>query len=210
MRIIAVVCILIGILIPTLVIYVDQIDRPTVRVEIISIEEIALPTPSVPFMTGYFVYYPEPTAEPTPEPTIEPTIEPIYYPTPTITLATLNRPQLLNREQVKWFMLYDKTDQNTYTPDFKCGQFSRGVMSNAGANGIEVKFVILQLASNPISHAIVMFPTIEDGEVFVDATCGDWWVEMNYGEGNYKSYSMTNPDVHWFYGDTLLGYGIYY
>jgi hypothetical protein len=83
------------------------------------------------------------------------------------------------------------------------------VIANAEANGIEAKMVILQLASNPISHAIVMFPTSE-GEIYVDATCGDWWVELIYGEGNYKSYSMTDPNIHWFYGETLTGYGIYY
>jgi hypothetical protein len=212
MRIFLIICILIGILIPTLVIYVDQQDSPKLRVEIMSIEEIVLPTPtpSTPFVTGLFVPSYPPTVEPTSEPTVEPTVIPTIEPTITMTFNDLTTPQLKNREQVKWFMLWDKTDLNTYTPDFKCGQFARYVIASANAHGIEAKFVILQLDCNPIPHAIVMFPTVEDGEVFVDATCGDWWVEMNYGEGNYKSYSMTNPDVHWFYGDTLLGYGIYY
>jgi hypothetical protein len=332
MRIIAVVCILIGILIPTLVIYVDQqvAVQQDIRVEILSIEEAALPTP-VPSITllqnksqveqfmladttnqnpytdtykcGNFAndvvvnatakgieakviivlwvgsYVPHaivvfPTAEgdiyvdatsgdwwvnfglgdseynsylmtdstqfgfkdktvamygikdngytnwlyvrplPTPTPTIEPTpvpiVEPIPIPTVSYTIDTLTKPQLLNREQVKWFMLYDQTDKHPYTPDFMCGAFATTVVTNASVIGIDARYVILFWQNKIIPHAIVMFPTLEDGEVFVDATCGDWWVEMNYGEGNYKSYSMTNPDVHWFYGDTLTSFEIYY
>ena len=169
MRIIAVVCILIGILIPTLVIYVDQqvVVHQDIRVEILSIEEAALPTPT---------------------------------PVPSITL-------LQNKSQVESFMLADTTSQNPYTDTYKCGNFANDVVVNATAKGIQAKVIIVLWVGSYVPHAIVLFPTAE-GDIYVDATSGDWWVDFGLGDYEYNSYSMTDSTQFGFKDKTVEMYGI--
>lgn len=165
MRIIAVVCILIGILIPTLVIYVDQQDSPVVRVEILSIEDVDLPIPTAPIAP------------------------------------------LQNKSQVEAFMLEDTTNQNPYTDTYKCGNFANDVVVNATAKGIEAKVIVVLWVGNYTPHAIVLFPTAE-GDIYVDATSGDWWVNFGLREGEYNSYSMTCSSCYGFKDKTVEMYGI--
>jgi hypothetical protein len=347
MRIIAVVCILIGILIPTLVIYVDQQDSPALRIEIISIEEIALPIPTpVPSITllqnksqvetfmladttsqlpytdtykcgdfandvvvnatakgieakvivvlwddsytthaivvfptaegdiyvdatsgdwwvnfglgdseynsylmtdstqfgfkdktvamygikdnGYTNWlYVRPIPTPTPTPTPTPVPTPVPTPTPTPTpipnnpdgspyfCAPCESPMILSnvrwwqmlqcqhaqplqtKEQVKEFMLWDKTDQNPYTSSFTCWNFAVGVIANAESFGIDAQ------------HAIIVFPTYQDGMVYVDPTTGDCFVNFSKGMGEYMTYGMTDSNIHGFYNMTLSSYHMY-
>jgi len=156
-------------------------------------EDTPTPTPS-----------PSPSPSPTPIPTLAPT------PTPLPPSSSLRTPILLNREEVRIFMLNDQTDKNPYTDTYVCNNFARDVADNATALGIDVNGIAVSWDGWEGYHAILCFPTIEDGDVYVDCTLGDWWVELEYGEGNYKGYSMTDPDKHWFYGMTLKYYTIYF
>jgi hypothetical protein len=202
MRIFLIIAILIGIACPAVGIYAYEHQSEIVNVPY-------NPT-YVPILTVNFVV-------PTPSPTLESTIVPmpIIIPTPVPTAtpfttplpsySTLHTPYLLNREEVKIFMLHDQTDKIPYTAEFLCIQFADTVVNNARSIGITASSVIVTWANVRNNHAIVVFPTVEDGEVYVDATCGDWWVDMEYGQGNYDSYSMTDDNWHWYYDMTLAG-----
>jgi hypothetical protein len=151
---------------------------------------------------------PTPSPTPSPSPTLIPTLAPTPIPLPPS--SSLRTPILLNREEVRIFMLNDQTDKNAYTDTYVCNNFARDVADNATALGIDVSGIAVSWDGWEGYHAILCFPTIEDGDVYVDCTLGDWWVELEYGEGNYKSYSMTDPNKYWFYGETLLYYTIYF
>lgn len=170
MRIFLIICILMGILIPVCVIYVDQHKPiPTIEVSILSIS-IADPTPT-----------------------------PMATATPILPLQ--------NRSQVEQFMLADTTNNNPYTDTYKCGNFADDVVANAIANGIEANVIIVLWEGSYTPHAIVLFPT-EEGDIYVDATSGDWWVNFKLGEGEYNSYSMTDATQFGFKDKTVAMYGI--
>lgn len=115
---------------------------------------------------------------------------------------------LLHRGQVAEFMLADNTSDNAYTTGmtrYTCGYFARDVVLNARAQGIEAYRVIITWEDS-WSHAIVVFPTIFSGDVYVDATQGDWWVEMR--DGRYYSWSMTDENFHSWYDMPIDNYFI--
>lgn len=130
-------------------------------------------------------------------------IEPVIVDFTPVTIEPL-----LNKGQVEQFMLSDATDQHPYTEDYKCGSFAEDVIANASAMGIEANYIIVKWEGSYIVHAIVMFPTIEDGDVYVDATSGDWWVDFSFGDNAYNSYLMTEPNHCGFCNETLDIYGI--
>ena len=127
--------------------------------------------------------------------------------TPTTPTPTALMP-LQNKRQVEQFMLADTTDQHPYTSTYQCGNYSADVVANASKLGIEAQVVIVVWKDHPITHAIVLFPTVDDGDVYVDATAGDYWVDFKGGEGNYNSYSMQSPVVYGFHNLTIYLYGI--
>ena len=168
MKYLLIICILIGILLPTAVIYVDQQEKTIITHA--SCSDMWEPIPIV------------------------------ILPTPIIPLQ--------NKSQVKQFMLEDTTDKNPYTDTYKCGNFADDVVANATANGIEADVIIVLWEGSYTPHAIVLFPTIDDGDVYVDATSGDWWVNFSLGEGEYNSYSMTSETQFGFKDKTVDMYGI--
>lgn len=112
---------------------------------------------------------------------------------------------LESKEQIKEFMLWDKTNENEFVDwVYMCGDFANDVVRNARANGIEAHRMIIEYTElRP--HAIVVFYTTE-GSVYVDATQGDWWVEI-VGD-RYYSWSMTNDSVRSWYDIQVKGYFI--
>lgn len=185
-------------------------DKPIVEITAI----IATPIPPTPTATPTAIPTTEPTLipEPTIEPTVTPIVTPVYTPIPTITPIPTPTGDttgwLPNKQAVKQFMLSDQTDAMDFSLyNNVCQQYTQTVMFNAETQGIACNWVYVQLEGIEL-HVIAAFPTLQDGWVFVDCTCGDWWVDMNYGEHQYRSYSMENPNSHWFYNETLVGYSI--
>ena len=109
-----------------------------------------------------------------------------------------------DRDRIKAFMLADNTSENTYTLTYKCGSFARDVVLNAREQGFDTYRVIITWEGCE-SHAIVLFKT-DSGDIYVDATQGDWWVEMR--DGRYYSWSMTDEDFHSWYDMPIQDYFI--
>ena len=157
---------------------------------------------------------PTPTIEPTPTPTIEPTAIPTIEPTPTPTPTAYPKPdfcfectntwenrlnnrtstgelvvliecqdsvQLQNRAEVQDFMQWEDSHGENWT----CGHYARAVHNNAETNGIKCYLVGIQFRE--FSHAIVMFPTVDDGDVYVDPQGADKWA---YIPDDWNSYSI--------------------
>src|SRR5574343_730499 len=100
-----------------------------------------------------------------------------------------------DRDRIKAFMLADNNSDNAYTTGverYTCGYFARDVVLNAREQGFDAYRVIITW-EGCASHAIVLFKT-DSGDIYVDATQGDWWVEMR--DGRYYSWSMTDENVH--------------
>ncbi len=158
---------------------------------------------------------PTPTPTAAPSPTPEATIEYVYI-WPTVTpsatidpIASLNKPYLLDRNQVQTFMLWDMTDQHPYTSDYMCGSFAHTVIDNAWAFGIVGRYTVVWSPEWSLSHAIICFPTVNDGNVFVDATAGDWWAYPDNDNKTFYTVSMIDPTRHGFGITSMTGYVIY-
>ena len=112
-----------------------------------------------------------------------------------------------DRDRIKAFMLSDNTSDNAYTTGverYTCGYFARDVVLNARKQGFDAYRVIITW-EGCASHAIVLFKT-DSGDIYVDATQGDWWVEII--DGRYYSWSMTDDSVHSWYDMPVLYYFI--
>ena len=109
---------------------------------------------------------------------------------------------LRTRGDVMQFMLADDASEHPYTDGYKCGKFARDVVENAREQGVEAYRVIVEFKESS-SHAIVLFPTLT-GDVYVDSTCGDWWVEII--DGQYYSWSMVDDNVHSWYNVSVSDY----
>lgn len=116
--------------------------------------------------------------------------------------------KLQNISQVKEFMAWDRTDKKKYTDDFMCGSFARNVIRNAEQNNINAGQVVLKLSGYDSVHIIVVFPTVYDGDVFVDATQGDWWVDSLVVGNEYHSCSMYNSEKHTFENSIIEAYQV--
>jgi len=116
---------------------------------------------------------------------------------------------LQNKSQVKQFMLSDATDQHPYTDSYQCGSFARAVVHNASIRGLEAYVISLLLDGSSVLHAIVQFPTVDDGDIYVDATSGDWWVDFDMVPSRYCSYSMLNESQYGFYGKSIVFYSVH-
>ena len=153
------------------------------------IEPTATPTPS-----------PEPTAtsSPTPSPTPRPTATPTPTPFPkpdfcfdcsntwetrilgrtstgefVVIVDCYDSQPLQNRAEVQAFMAWDNSKGDNWT----CGHYARAVHNNAEANGIKCYFTSVKFQE--FTHAIVMFPTVDDGDVYVDPQGADKWAYLD-------------------------------
>ena len=162
------------------------------------------------------VIEPTATPTPSPEPTIEPTVtpSPTLMPTPVPTPTPFPQPDfcfdctntwetringrtstgefvvivdcydsvpLQNRAEVQAFMMWENSKGDNWT----CGHYARAVHNNAEANGIKCYFTSVKFTE--FTHAIVMFPTIDDGDVYVDPQGADKWA---YIPDSWNSYSI--------------------
>jgi hypothetical protein len=64
------------------------------------------------------------------------------------------------------FIITDETEQNEYTPEYRCGHFSRDVIMNARREGMQAGFV--RIESEDSFHAIVAFKTKDRGLFFLE------------------------------------------
>lgn len=180
--------------------------KPTL--EIVSVEPVTPETTPEPLIHIHFNISDEP--EPTIEPTLIPTIEPTVKPTTIIPpIDPLHTPYLLDRDEVQTFMLNDQTDRIPYTSDFMCGSFAHTVINNAWELGIVGRYTVVRSTEWTLSHAIICFPTLNDGNVFVDATAGDYWAYPNSDNHTFYTISMIDPTHHGFGMTVMDGYVIY-
>lgn len=148
---------------------------------------------------------PTPTPTPSPTQTLEPILTPTATPTPPPTPTPTPKPSfcidcegytvreihgrlttsewvtvidcpdavmLQNRSQVEQFMAWDTTDKvKKYS--WTCGHYAQEVQHNAAKNGIKCHFVGIELYLT--WHALVVFPTIDDGNVYVETQRTDAW-----------------------------------
>ncbi|MFA5078539.1 MAG: hypothetical protein WC541_03535 [Dehalococcoidia bacterium] len=74
-------------------------------------------------------------------------------------------------EQVVAFLKSDLTDEMDYVEgDFMCGSFAQEVHNNAEKAGIRAAWVGIDLAREPVGHAVNAFNTTDRGLVFTDST----------------------------------------
>ena len=88
---------------------------------------------------------------------------------------------LQNRAEVQAFMMWENSKGDNWT----CGHYARAVHNNAEVNGIKCYFTSVKFQE--FTHAIVMFPTVDDGDVYVDPQGADKWA---YIPDDWNSYSI--------------------
>lgn len=182
----------------------------------------------MPTEQGTPVTDPTPSPTPSPSPTATPTLTPSPTPVPppdflvsaTYTYShcinyrmttgeymclTKNpdaRP-LQNKEQVRQFMEWDDTSSLKYGTYFTCGHAAKRVHDNAHNNSIQCYIVALKFSST-YWHSIVMFPTKEDGDVYVESLGYDKWGYVTQGE-KYRCSPMQHTNSY-----NLGGFNINY
>jgi hypothetical protein len=73
-------------------------------------------------------------------------------------------------EELKNFIIMDKTDEAIYIPDIRmCGNFAQEVHNNAEQAGIKAAVVIVEF-TNGKTHALNAFQTTDMGLVYIDCT----------------------------------------
>ena len=208
MRILLYICIVLGVLLPSSVVYISanqEVAHFKPLKEHIYIRPEPLPT-SMPTVE------PEPIPLPvisTPEPTTENIPLPTALPTPTpfcgyceggLTITYMRwwegtyytcqtAKPLQNKEQVYQFILADKTDE-VRQEGWNCAYYAAGVVNNASQFGIKAMIVHVTFEGCS-SHAAVLFPTVEDGDVYMDSQTSDWycfvgdnsWTEVDMDSG---------------------------
>jgi len=74
-------------------------------------------------------------------------------------------------EQLKQFLLLDKTDQKDYDSlSYPCGAYAEEVHNNAEAAGIKAAWIAVEFEGDSIRHAINGFRTTDRGLVWIDCT----------------------------------------
>jgi hypothetical protein len=222
MRILLYAIIVMGLLLPPSVIYTHQQGRTIITH--VSDQDVWEPIPVTITFTEVPLATPEPT--PTPVPTSVPTIIYAQAPTPTpiacprpeyqgeawyTTSTNIQKPDgstiiqykygtampLQNRAEVEQFMRWDTSDQ---IQGYNCADYTDAVCINASKHEIIAYPVVLYFTDGKV-HSIVLFPTVADGDVFIEVTQGDWWAYPVQGE-QYNSINFDNPDYK-FYGDKV-------
>jgi hypothetical protein len=143
-----------------------------------------------------------PSPSPTPSPTATPTPKPIPTPFPqpafcsdcetfweyeiwgrTTTGEFINliecydSKMLQNISQVQEFMAWD----TTYGAGYSCGHYAREIQRTAQMNRIQCKFVGIWWERGG-QHSILVFPTVDDGDVYIDPSYKDKWAYPVIGE----------------------------
>lgn len=130
-------------------------------------------------------------------------------------IALENNPRAVDPtwEELKAFLLNDKTDELVYVKDvFMCLDFAELLHANAESAGIKAAIVTIGWVNKDIGHALNAFNTTDRGLVYIDATGSiegssdpyprDKVMEMNIGDINM--YQAVFPCE----GCTEIGFGI--
>lgn len=168
------------------------------------IEPTIEPTPTpTPTPTATPTPTPTPTPAPTPTPTATPFLKPgfcfdctntwenrLNHRTSTGELVVLIECQdsvmLQNRAEVQAFMAWEDSHGDNWT----CGHYARAVHNAAETNGVKCFLVSIQFRE--FTHAIVMFPTKDDGNVYVDPQSADKWAYIPDGWDSYSIEFMSH------------------
>lgn len=123
----------------------------------------------------------------------------IKYNTITDRSDTMNRhPVLMDNSsahnasvtELTEFLKNDDTVKNKYdNPNYTCANFVTDLQHNAESIGINGGYAGMNFVGKEDGHAINVFPTTDDGLVYVDATAGKLIVTKNLREG-MKYYNM--------------------
>ena len=68
------------------------------------------------------------------------------------------------------FILWDATDRNPYTDDYKCGDYAEDVHNIAESMGIRAGWVGIYFVNEDAGHACNVFETTDRGLVYIDCT----------------------------------------
>jgi hypothetical protein len=91
------------------------------------------------------------------------------------------------------FINSDKTDQNRYSEDYVCYDFTADFNANAFQAGYRCGFVYIEFSDS--AHAIACFNTTDMGLIFVE-TQNDEIVTLTVGQ-TYLNYTITDLGIIW-------------
>ena len=211
MRAFSVFCIIIGLCMIVIPIYYGY-DTPAQAYPVEESLPTATPSPTqtaTPTPTPTATPIPTSTATPTATPTPIPTYTPIPTPTPCFVCNGCSVPvenyavgfiykydgpfykftcptekKFKNREEVKQFMLWDKTEVAG-----NCAHYTEAVIKSAAECGYQAGWGTVQFTDTYAYHSFVVFMTIEDDMVLVDVTMGDWWIYLD-ADGMWEGINM--------------------
>ena len=91
------------------------------------------------------------------------------------------------------FIEADQVDENPYTPEYVCYDFTADLISNAAQEGYKCGFVYIEFNSS--AHAIACFNTTDAGLIFVEPQ-NDQIVDVAVGQF-YLSHMITKMGIIW-------------
>ena len=100
-------------------------------------------------------------------------VNPPYLKAPQEPVKLLDNPEAAEPtfEQLKTFLLNDKTDTKPYIDDvYTCGNYAEEVHNNAEATGFGCAFVAVVFQDDTPCHALNAFLTRDAGLVYIDCT----------------------------------------
>lgn len=97
--------------------------------------------------------------------------------------------------QMKAFLSFDKTNENAYTTEYTCVDFSKDVCNNAFADGYRCGFVYVKL-DGPYDHAMICFNTTDHGLIFIEPQ-DDSEVDLYVGGYLNGYYEILALDIIW-------------
>jgi hypothetical protein len=98
---------------------------------------------------------------------------------------------------MKDFIARDTTDENLYTENYTCINFTADVIRNAEAENIRCAFVYLEFENG--AHAIVAFNTIDRGLIYIEPQ-SDAEVSVSVGsfyDNNFSWGRITKIVIIW-------------
>jgi hypothetical protein len=111
------------------------------------------------------------------------------------------------------FIRFDDTDENIYSEDYKCADYSIEVIKNAKEKGIQAGFVSIKSISRESGHAIVCFKTTDRGLYFLEPQNDHYFKEvemktmLNEGvyhaedeRGTFVDIVMEDYMINWYVG----------
>ncbi len=91
------------------------------------------------------------------------------------------------------FVESDETDQNEYTPDYVCYDFTADLINNAAQLGYRCGFVYIEFSTS--AHAIACFNTTDAGLVFIEPQ-NDEIVDITVGQ-RYLGHTIIKMGIIW-------------